>query len=493
MPPVPCFLPALRVSEEEFWRNYFSHVAAILHRAAAAGQQQQQLEQPAAAPPFSSASPAASSLPAAPTAAASAAALPASVPDAAVGSAVISWGVIGCGREARQTIAALQSCAGSRVVALYGRQAERAAAVAQRFSISLVHSSLAGLLHDGAVSAVYIGSAVGSTLYGSHAALALAAAEAGRPALVERPMARSAAEGRRMVAAFSAAGLPLLVHQPLRALPAVLALQQRMQQLRHITHISYSFSSSACLSSSSNSSLQHQQPLLQQSDASSPPPAPSLLPRLPRSSSSVSDGGPVLPLASDLFDLLEMLVGQVSHVVGDAAASSASPAALRTESIASCCFRCGSALGLAVWDLCSSAPDDRLHIVGTDGDIAAQLYPPQQQPAYSAEPNGRPPSPGLLQTAEAVRPQLQTASKDSVPPSSLYLQRVVDELRRRCQPASSAGLSAPSDVLLVDGAAACRGLECVDAMLRRFYRCRTDEFWHREQTWQPRQQQQAFS
>jgi predicted dehydrogenase len=62
---------------------------------------------------------------------------------------------------------------------------------------------------------------------GAHEAVARAAAAVGKPLLIEKPLARTTAEGARIVAAMKAAGAPLMVAQTLRFDPLVPALIAR--------------------------------------------------------------------------------------------------------------------------------------------------------------------------------------------------------------------------------------------------------------------------
>ena len=72
---------------------------------------------------------------------------------------------------------------------------------------------------------------------GSHAPVAIAAAQLGRHVFVEKPMCFSEAEGREMIAAASAAGVRLMVGYPKRYNPAyerLLAELPGLEDLRQI-------------------------------------------------------------------------------------------------------------------------------------------------------------------------------------------------------------------------------------------------------------------
>ncbi|MCC7491405.1 MAG: Gfo/Idh/MocA family oxidoreductase [Fimbriimonadaceae bacterium] len=123
-----------------------------------------------------------------------------------------TWGVIGAGGVARRRM--LPAVAGHpevRLGAVMVRDAARAAALAAEFGAAAAYDSVADLLADPAIEAVYIAS---PPAY--HEAQGLAAAAAGKAVLLEKPLALSVAAGERLVAACAAAGVPLATCFPLR-------------------------------------------------------------------------------------------------------------------------------------------------------------------------------------------------------------------------------------------------------------------------------------
>ncbi|MCM3881894.1 MAG: Gfo/Idh/MocA family oxidoreductase [Vicinamibacterales bacterium] len=66
----------------------------------------------------------------------------------------------------------------------------------------------------------------------THAEIAVAAAKAGKIVMCEKPLARTAAEGERMVAAVEAAGVPNMVWYNYRRAPAVMLLKQLLDEGR---------------------------------------------------------------------------------------------------------------------------------------------------------------------------------------------------------------------------------------------------------------------
>ena len=120
-------------------------------------------------------------------------------------SGVIGWGLIGCGDISRKRVApALRDITGCELVAVSRGRAELAADFAREFGARRWYSNWRELLTDAAVDAVYI-----ATPVDLHAEQAIAAAEAGRHVLCEKPMALTTAQCDRMIDACQANGVKL--------------------------------------------------------------------------------------------------------------------------------------------------------------------------------------------------------------------------------------------------------------------------------------------
>jgi predicted dehydrogenase len=106
-------------------------------------------------------------------------------------------GLVGVGAAAQIAhIPALKKNEGLELAALCDRDPEKAARVAQKFQVPKVHSRFDDLLADETIDAIDI-----CTPNFLHAPLAIAALEAGKDVLCERPLARSAAEAENMAKA----------------------------------------------------------------------------------------------------------------------------------------------------------------------------------------------------------------------------------------------------------------------------------------------------
>lgn len=137
----------------------------------------------------------------------------------------IKWGIIGCGDVCKVKAGpTFNNIPGSELHAVCRRDAEKAEQFAVAFNAPHWYPSMESLLENSHVNAVYI-----ATPPSSHLALALKAAEAGLPALVEKPMARCATEAAIMCEAFERRNLPLFVAYYRRALP-------RYKRVKEILH-----------------------------------------------------------------------------------------------------------------------------------------------------------------------------------------------------------------------------------------------------------------
>lgn len=109
----------------------------------------------------------------------------------------LRWGLIGAGDIAVKRIApALQSLPDCTLSAVCRRQADRARAFADEFGVERVYQEWQDLISDQEIDAVYI-----ATPVFLHAEQTIAAANAGKHVLCEKPMAMNVAECDRMIAA----------------------------------------------------------------------------------------------------------------------------------------------------------------------------------------------------------------------------------------------------------------------------------------------------
>ena len=137
----------------------------------------------------------------------------------------VRWGLVGCGDISRKRIApALRELENCELVAVSRADAARAEAFAQEFGAKRWHADWHDLVKDPEVEAVYV-----ATPVHLHAEQAIAAAEAGKHVLCEKPMALTAAECASMNAAAEANGVRLGVAYYRRFYPAVERVKQILE------------------------------------------------------------------------------------------------------------------------------------------------------------------------------------------------------------------------------------------------------------------------
>jgi len=110
---------------------------------------------------------------------------------------VIRWGLIGAGDVVRKRVAAaLRDAPGSTLTAVSRARVDLAESFAKAFGAERWHARWEDLARDSGIDAVYV-----ATPVHLHASQAIAAAEAGKHVLCEKPMAMDVAECERMIAA----------------------------------------------------------------------------------------------------------------------------------------------------------------------------------------------------------------------------------------------------------------------------------------------------
>ena len=110
---------------------------------------------------------------------------------------IVKWGIIGCGDVVEvKSGPGFQKADRSALVAVMRRDRARAEDFARRHGVPHVHADADDLIANPDVDAVYI-----ATPPSSHCQLALAVAAAGKPCLVEKPMAKTHGECLQMIQA----------------------------------------------------------------------------------------------------------------------------------------------------------------------------------------------------------------------------------------------------------------------------------------------------
>jgi predicted dehydrogenase len=254
----------------------------------------------------------------------------------------VRWGIVGCGDVTEvKSGPGFQKASGSSLQAVTRRDRRKAEDYAARHGVPRVHATAESLIADPDVDAVYI-----ATPPSSHCDLSLAVAAAGKPCLVEKPMALTHAECTRMVDAFRAAGRSLWVAYYRRAL-------SRFQLVRQLVE-------DGTIGRPTSVHLEGFRPLAAGASAGW------------RVDPAIAGAGFFFDLASHGFDLVDYLFGPVTHVSGFAANTAG---AYPAEDVTAASFALHSGLvGTSIWNFNAGRSDDRLTVIGTLGEVHAPLF-----------------------------------------------------------------------------------------------------------------------
>ncbi len=293
----------------------------------------------------------------------------------------VRWGIIGCGNVTEvKSGPAFQKVSGSQLVAVMRREAAKAQDYAQRHSVPRWYSDAQALIGDPDVDAVYI-----ATPPSTHHSYTLAAARAGKPVYVEKPMALTAAQCDEMISACQAAGVPLFVAYYRRALPRFLKVKELLDS-GAIGHL--------------RCARIHLALPLQVPSAG----------ELPwRLNPEIAGGGLFVDLASHALDYLDYALGPIKSACGYAANQAG---AYPAEDIVCAAFEFESGIqAVGQWLFSSSENVDLLELVGATGKISLTFFDE---------------SPVLLQTPSGIE-----SFAISNPPhvQQPLIQQIVDQLR----------------------------------------------------------------
>jgi predicted dehydrogenase len=255
----------------------------------------------------------------------------------------VRWGIIGCGDVTEvKSGPGFQKAAGSSLVAVMRRDRAKAEDYARRHGVGRVHATAEDLIGDAGVDAVYI-----ATPPATHEPLALLAAAARKPCLVEKPMARTHAECLRMVDAFRAAGVPLWVAYYRRALPRFLEARALL--------------SGGAIGRLTSVHVQVTDRLAAGADATNW-----------RFDPAQAGAGLFLDLASHCLDLVDFLASPIADANGFALNTGGTYAA---EDVTCAAFRCGTSLaGTGIWNFHADAKTDVMIFTGSDGTLTTPVF-----------------------------------------------------------------------------------------------------------------------
>jgi predicted dehydrogenase len=138
----------------------------------------------------------------------------------------IRWGIIGCGDVTEvKSGPGLYKATNSALAAVMRRNGALAADFARRHGVARWHDDADAIIRARDIDAVYV-----ATTPDTHREYVLRCAAAGKPVLVEKPMALDAAQCDEMIEACAAAAVPLWVAYYRRALPRFTAVRDLVQR-----------------------------------------------------------------------------------------------------------------------------------------------------------------------------------------------------------------------------------------------------------------------
>jgi 1,5-anhydro-D-fructose reductase (1,5-anhydro-D-mannitol-forming) len=253
----------------------------------------------------------------------------------------VRWGIIGCGDVTEvKSGPAFQKASGSALVAVMRRDGAKARDYAARHGVPRAWDRADDLINDSGVDAVYI-----ATPPSSHADLAIRVAEAGKPCLVEKPMAATHAECLRMKDAFLARSVPLWVAYYRRALPRFLTVRGLLREgaIGRLTSVHVDVSASL----TSDRTQWRVDP-------------------------AIAGAGLFFDLGSHCVDLLDFLVGPITDMAGFAINTGGAYAA---EDVTAAAFSFGNTIaGTGVWNFNGPGSADVMTFVGSEGTLRTPIF-----------------------------------------------------------------------------------------------------------------------
>jgi predicted dehydrogenase len=256
----------------------------------------------------------------------------------------VRWGIIGIGNVTeRKSGPGFQQAERSELVAVMRRNGELAADYARRHHVPRWYDDADELINDPEVDAVYV-----ATPPDSHREYVVRVAHAGKPVYVEKPMARTALECEDMISACEEAGVGLFVAYYRRAQPRFGTVKElldsgRIGDLRSVI-------------------VRNERPA-QVGEAGG---------EGWRVDPEISGGGHFVDLGSHILDLLDWLLGPVTHAAGVAANRGGR---YRAEDLVTGVFTFRSGVeGVGIWNYDSFQNKDQVEIIGTAGALRFSCF-----------------------------------------------------------------------------------------------------------------------
>jgi predicted dehydrogenase len=255
----------------------------------------------------------------------------------------VRWGIIGVGNVTEHKSGpGFQQAERSELVAVMRRNGELAADYARRHRVPRWYDDANKLINDPEVDAVYV-----ATPPDSHRDYVVRVAQAGKPVYVEKPMGRTALECEDMISACDEAGVGLFVAYYRRAMPRFVTVKELLDSGR--------------IGQPRSVSIRNERPApVGEADEGW------------RVDPLISGGGHFVDLGSHTLDLLDWLLGPVTHAAGIATNRGGHYPA---EDLVTGVFSFRSAVeGVGVWNFDSFQHEDQVEITGTAGALRFSCF-----------------------------------------------------------------------------------------------------------------------
>jgi len=253
----------------------------------------------------------------------------------------VRWGIIGCGDVTEiKSGPGFTLAEGSELVAVMRRDGAKAADYAKRHSVARWYDDGAKLIADPDVNAIYV-----ATPPDAHEDYTRLAAQVGKPVYVEKPMARTYDECKRMVHLCRQGGSKLFVAYYRRSLPRFLKVKELLENraIGHVRMVNVR--------------------LYQPTEKADHDPA-----KLPwRVIPDIAGAGKFLDLASHTLDLLDFLLGPVNRVSGFAQNQAGLYPA--EDVVAGSWVHDGGTVGSGFWCFTTHHREDVVELIGDRGRI----------------------------------------------------------------------------------------------------------------------------
>ena len=327
----------------------------------------------------------------------------------------VRWGIVGCGDVTEvKSGPGFAKADNSSLAMVMRRDGARAEDYARRHRVPRWTDDADALITDPGVDAVYV-----ATPPDSHKEFALRCAAAGKPILMEKPMALDAAQCEAMLETCDAAGIPIRVAYYRRAMPIYLKVKELIHAgaIGKVRFVEARHEMRPPRPGSDGDGI----PWRVLTDASGGLPF--------RFDPAVNGGGIFVDMGSHVLDFLDFVLGPIRSVEGVATNQAGLYPA---EDLVTCAFSFdGDVHGTGTWSYAGYRDFEQTRFVGSKGEVSCSFFSP---------------APVVLKTADGI------GEFDIGYPEHVHqplIQTVVDELTGGA-PCPSTGTSALRTTRVID-------------------------------------------